>query len=162
MQNEQLKLVDNSAFSILPSALDIGFRVFKLDSSNLKLWDDSPIVGENALTELEARITGMLDILKRDRTDEDVVYEVMLKLGQDLCEPILPIELTGGRKVYGVGEDVTFIVCIAHDITVEDAEIMADYAPGRIVFSDQCFNNSTDKSNVKLTLRDKGITIRVL
>jgi adenine-specific DNA-methyltransferase len=169
----------NSELRTPNSELDIGFRVFKLDSSNLKLWDDSPIGGENALTELEARIAGMLDILKRDRTDEDVVYEVMLKLGQDLCSPIVPIELPMQNKkrfVYGVGylekdyselripnsELIKFIVCIAHDITVEDAEIMADYAPGRIVFSDQCFNNSTDKSNVKLTLRDKGIAIRVL
>ncbi|GHU95563.1 type III restriction endonuclease StyLTI [Clostridia bacterium] len=137
------------------SELDTGFRVFKLDSSNLKLWDNSPITGENALTELEARIYGMLDILKPDRSDEDVVYEVMLKLGQDLCEPIVGIDLPGERKVYGVGADVTFIVCITRDVTIEDA-------PGRIVFADACFNNSTDKSNVKLCLRDKGIAIRVL
>jgi adenine-specific DNA-methyltransferase len=142
--------------------LDIGFRVFKLDSSNLKVWDDSPIGGENALDLLQARIAGMLDILKPDRTDEDVVYEVMMKLGQDLCEPIVPIALDGGRKVYGVGAEVKFIVCLAENVTPEDAAVMADYAPGRIVFADECFTNSTDKSNVKLTLRDKGIAIRVL
>jgi adenine-specific DNA-methyltransferase len=104
----------------------------------------------------------MLEILKPDRSDVDVVYEVMLKLGQDLCEPILAIELPNGRQVYGVGTDVKFIVCLALNISVADAAIMADYAPGRIVFADQCFNSSEDKSNVKLTLRDKGITIRVL
>jgi adenine-specific DNA-methyltransferase len=136
--------------------------VFKLDSSNLKLWDNSPITGENALAELEARIYGMLDILKSDRSDEDVVYEVMLKLGQDLCEPITEIDLPRSRKVYGVGADVTFIVCITRDVTIDDAQIMAEYAPGRIVFADACFNNSTDKSNVKLCLRDRGIAIRVL
>jgi adenine-specific DNA-methyltransferase len=146
----------------VPETLDTGFRVFKLDSSNLKLWDNSPITGENALSELEARIYGMLDILKLDRTDEDVVYEVMLKLGQDLCEPTQEIELPRGRKVYGVGADVTFIVCITRDVTIDDAQIMAEYAPGRIVFADACFNNSTDKSNVKLCLRDRGIAIRVL
>jgi adenine-specific DNA-methyltransferase len=147
---------------LLAANLDTGFRVFKLDTSNLKLWDNSPVTGPNALTELEARIRGMLDILKRDRSDEDVVYEVMLKLGQDLCEPITPIPLEGDRMVYGVGADVKFIVCLALHLTVEDAEVMASYAPGRIVFADQCFENSTDKSNVKLSLRDKGITIRVL
>jgi adenine-specific DNA-methyltransferase len=142
--------------------VDTGFRVYKLDSSNLKLWDNSPITGENALAELEARLYGMLDILKPDRSDEDVVYEVMLKLGQDLCEPITIIDLPRDRRVYGVGADVLFIVCIARDVTIDDAQIMADYAPGRIVFADACFNNSTDKSNVKLCLRDKGIAIRVL
>lgn len=144
------------------ASLDVGFRVFRLDSSNLKQWDSSPLSGENAVTEFEQRLLGMLEILKPDRSDVDVVYEVMLKLGQDLCEPIVAIDLPNSRQVYGVGTDVKFIVCLALNITVEDAVIMADYAPGRIVFADQCFDNSEAKSNVKLTLRDKGITIRVL
>ena len=141
---------------------DTGFRVFKLDSSNLKLWDDSPITGDNAVETFEQRLLGMLEILKPDRSDVDVVYEVMLKLGQDLCEPICAIELEDNRQVYGFGADVKFIVCLAQNITPEDAAVMAEYAPSRIIFADQCFNNSTDKSNVKLTLRDKGITIKVL
>ena len=141
---------------------DVGFRVFKLDSSNLKQWDSSPLTGENAVQEFEKRLLEMLEILKPDRSDMDVVYEVMLKLGQDLCEPIRAIDLPDNRKVYGVGADVKFIVCLAPDITAVDAEIMAEYAPDRIVFADKCFTGSEAKSNVKLTLRDKGITIRVL
>jgi len=146
--------------------LDIGFRVFKLDSSNLKLWDDSPIAGENALLELERRILGMLDIVKTDRSNMDVVYEVMLKLGQELTKPIIPIDLGDGKTVYGVGTgdgaEVKFIICLAHGITPKDAEAMAEYAPGRIVFADACFDNSEQKTNVKLTLRDKGIAIKAL
>jgi adenine-specific DNA-methyltransferase len=142
--------------------LDTGFRVFKLDSSNLKLWDNSPITGENALAELETRLNGMLEILKPDRSDYDVVYEVMLKLGQDLCEPVTEIDLPGGRKAYGVGVDKTTIVCLAQDVTIDDAQVMATYAPERIVFADACFKNSNDKSNVKLYLREKDISIRVL
>ncbi|MDR0307201.1 MAG: site-specific DNA-methyltransferase [Chitinispirillales bacterium] len=143
--------------------LDIGFRVFKLDSSNLKLWDDSPITGENALAELEARIRGMLDIIKPDRSNMDVVYEVMLKLGQELSTPIMPINING-KTVYGVsvGEEMKFIVCLAQSVTPEDAEAMAKYAPGRIIFADACFENSEQKSNVRLTLRDKGIGIKTL
>jgi len=143
-------------------SLDTGFRVFKLDTSNLKQWDSSPVTGPDAVEVFSQRLLGMLDLLKPDRTDEDVVYEVMLKLGQDLCEPITPIPLDEGRQVYGVGADVKFIVCLAPNITIEDASLMAQHAPGRIVFADQCFENSEAKSNVKLTLRDKGITIRVL
>jgi adenine-specific DNA-methyltransferase len=141
---------------------DIGFRVFKLDSSNLKQWDNSPISGEDAVEQFTQRMLGMIDIIKPDRADTDVVYEVMLKLGQDLCEPICAIDIGDERQVYGVGADVTFIVCLASNITEVEAKIMAAYAPERIVFADQCFNDSTDKSNVKLTLRDRGITIRVL
>lgn len=39
---------------------------------------------------------------------------------------------------------------------------MAEYAPGRIVFSDQCFDNLSDKSNVKLIMRERGITLKTL
>jgi len=142
--------------------LDTGFKVFKLDSSNLKLWDDSPVSGENALAELEARIYGMLDIIKPDRSETDVVTEVMLKLGQELTLPIVPLSLTSGRVVYGVGDSVTFIVCLAHGVTPEDALEMAEYAPGRIVFADSCFDNTEQKSNVRLSLKDKGISIKAL
>jgi adenine-specific DNA-methyltransferase len=151
--------VENKAMA---DNLDIGFRVFKLDSSNLKQWDNSPITGENAAEQFAQRMIGMLEFLKSDRSDIDVVYEVVLKLGQDLCEPICSIDVGNGRQVYGVGENVKFIVCLAENITVVESKIMADYAPGRIVFADRCFNSSTDKSNVKLTLRDRGMVIRVL
>ncbi len=96
------------------------------------------------------------------RTAVEVVYEVMLKLGQDLCEPIIEIDLGDGKTVYGVGAEVKFIVCLAPGITPEDANTMADYAPGRIIFAEQCFEDSTAKSNVRLTLKDKGISIRTL
>jgi len=141
---------------------DVGFRVFKLDSSNLSVWDSSPIMDDEHGEEiLLQRLLDHLDILKRDRTDEDVVFEVMLKLGQDLCEVVTPLDVNG-KTVYGVGADVTFIVCLAEGITVKDAEAMAEYAPGRIVFADRCFTSTEQKANVRLTLRDKGVTIKTL
>jgi adenine-specific DNA-methyltransferase len=142
--------------------LDVGFKVFKLDTSNLKLWDDTPVTGNSALAELEARLRNMLDIIKSDRSEMDVVYEIMLKLGQELTEPITPIGLGNGKVVYGVGAEIKFIVCLAQGITPEDADAMAEYKPGRIIFADACFENSEQKSNVKLTLRDKGIAIKAL
>ena len=137
--------------------------MFKLDSSNLKLWDSSPIqgYGEEAEMELYQRLLGHLEILKPDRTNEDVVFEVMLKLGQDLCETVTPLEING-KTVYGIGAEVKIIVCLADDIQPEDAEAMADYAPGRIIFADSCFSSTEQKSNVRLTLKDKGITIKTL
>ncbi|MDL2232503.1 site-specific DNA-methyltransferase [Ruminococcaceae bacterium OttesenSCG-928-L11] len=143
--------------------LDTGFRVFKLDSSNLNLWDGSPIrgYGEDAEEELYQRLLDHLEILKSDRQSEDVVFEVMLKLGQDLCEVAQPLDVNG-KMVYGVGAEVKFIVCLADDIQPEDASAMAEYAPGRIVFADSCFSSTEQKSNVRLTLKDKGITIKTL
>ena len=139
---------------------DVGFRVFKLDTSNLKIWDNTPIKDLD-LAELERRLRGMLEVIKDDRSNFDVVYEVMLKLGQDLCEDIVELDING-KAVYGIGKDITFIICLAPHITPEDAELIAEYTPGRIIFSEQCFDNTTDKSNVKLTMRDRGIIMRML
>jgi adenine-specific DNA-methyltransferase len=148
---------------LLAQNLDVGFRVFKLDTSNLKIWDNSPITGESAVAEFERRMFDYLDVLVPGRDDVDVVYEVILKLGQDLCEPVRVIELDGNRKVYAVGENTDFIVCLAPHITAEDSEVMAQYAPQKIVFAEQCFDGSTtDKSNVRLTLKDRGIEVKTL
>jgi len=145
--------------------LDIGFKVFKLDSSNLKIWDDSPISGEDALNQLEIRLKEMLDIIKSDRSELDIVYEIILKLGQELTKPVIPIDING-KTVFGVGtgndDEVKFIICFAPNITPEDADAMAEYAPGRIIFANACFGNSEEKTNVKLTLKDKGIAMKAL
>ena len=138
--------------------LDTGFRVFKLDSSNLKIWDNTPV---NDAADAMQRMMGMLEVIKPGRTELDVVYEVMLKLGQELDTEIVPLSI-GEKTVYAITQEVLFIVCLAQHITAEDAEAMAEYAPGRIVFADGCFDSVTDASNVKLTLQNRGITIKVL
>jgi len=153
------KLIKDNAALTAPD-LDIGFRVFKLDTSNLKIWDNTPILNGDLL-ELERRLRGMLEIIKDDRSNLDVVYEVMLKLGHDLCTNIAELDING-KIVYGVGAERKLIVCLAESITPEDAEVMVGYKPERIIFSEQCFDNTADKSNVKLTLRDRGIGIKML
>ena len=91
-QSGQVKLGEDEK-----APLDTGFRVFKLDSSNLKIWDDSPLTGENAATLFEQRLLDYLDVLVPGRDAVEVVYEIMLKLGQDLCEPIV-VSLTRSRS----------------------------------------------------------------
>ncbi|WP_295392236.1 site-specific DNA-methyltransferase [uncultured Thiodictyon sp.] len=58
-----------------------GFRVFKLDTSNIRAWNPNP-------TDLEADLLSHLDHLVEGRTESDILYELLLKLGLDLCVPI--------------------------------------------------------------------------
>ena len=146
------------AAGLMADSLDTGFRVFRLDTSNLKIWDNTHTADTE---EVFQHMMGMLEILKPDRSDEDVVWEVMLKLGQELDTEIVPLDING-KTVFGVGQEVLFIVCLAQNITAEDAEAMAEYAPGRIVFTDLCFSSSSDKANVRHTLDSRGITIKLL
>jgi adenine-specific DNA-methyltransferase len=61
--------------------MDLGFKVFKLDSSNIKSWDGNP---EN----LNDSLFDAVGNIKTDRTEEDVLYEILLKYGLDLTLPI--------------------------------------------------------------------------
>ena len=97
--------------------------------------------------------------------NEDVVYEVVLKLGQELTQPVIPLDING-KTVYGVGTgeelEVRFIVCLAPGITAEDTEEMVKYNPGRIIFADECFENIEQMSNVRLICQNKRIVVKVL
>ena len=76
-------------------SLDIGFKVFKLDSTNFKEWDANPDNLEKSLLDYE-------EFIKEDRSEEDLLYEVLLKYGIDLIAPIEEKEING-KKVYIVG-----------------------------------------------------------
>ena len=60
---------------------DLGFRVFKLDSSNIHAWEPNR-------DNLDQTLLESVEHLKTDRTEADILYELLLKLGLDLCVPI--------------------------------------------------------------------------
>lgn len=140
--------------------LDIGFKVFKLDTSNLKLWDSTPITGDNQLEMFTERMNSMIDSIKDDRTDMDVVYEVMLKMGVPLDVPVQYIEL-GGKVVYIVG-DFLLMIALFDNITAEDIDGMAAYAPKKIVCAEQGFADDSALSNAHYILRDKQIELKLV
>lgn len=78
--------------------LDTGFKVFKLDTSNLVKWDDTPILDNNT-QDLFTRMDNMVESIKTDRTELDVVYEVMLKLGIPVTYKIFETQVND-RKVF--------------------------------------------------------------
>lgn len=139
--------------------LDVGFKVFKLDTSNLKTWDSTPI-GDNQLTLFYERLNSMIDTVKDDRTDMDVVYEVMLKMGITLDTPVTYIEVNG-KIVYIVGEFL-LMVCLSDNITAEDMEGMAAYAPAKIVCAESGFADDSALSNAHYILKDKNIDLKLV
>lgn len=132
--------------------LDIGFKVFKLDSSNLKKWEPEFSNVQQSL---------IIDEIKKDRTNEDLVYEIMLKYGVDLT---LPIERHG--NIYSIGYGA-LVICLEDNITKEITnkilEIVKDSSIVRVVFKDSGFASDADKTNIKEILKtnhiDEFITI---
>lgn len=141
--------------------LDVGFKVFKLDTSNLAKWDNSPLEEAGALF---ARLDEIEQSVKSDRTDLDVVYEVMLKLGIPLDYKVIPIEINH-KKAYSIGENCLVLVCIDYGkdgITPEDIEAMCEYLPAKIVSTQQAFKDDVALSNAHYILKDRDIEIKLL
>lgn len=143
--------------------LDTGFRVYKLDSSNVMAWDSNPDHLEDALQQ-------SLFNIKTERSDYDLLYELIMKLGLSLTSKITEHEIAK-KKVYVVGEG-ELIACLADDLTKDLADgigklweqIKQDdaniYSKCRVVFKDTGFygeNGDEVKSNSILILKQYGI-----
>ena len=140
--------------------LDIGFKVFKLDTSNMKLWDTTPIA-DGGTDELVERMNQMVRRIKPERSDLDMVYEVMLKLGVPLTYPVQQLNING-KPVYEVGEDCLLLICLAEFVEPEDVQAMADYAPAKMIMSRDCFTSDTAMANAHYILRDRQIELKLV
>lgn len=145
--------------SVKPIKLDIGFKVFKLDTSNLREWDSTPIQ-DNDINLFYQRLNDMVDSIKPDRTAMDVVYEVMLKMGISLDVPVTYMEVNG-KVAYVVG-DLLLLICFAENLTAEDIEAMAEYAPAKMILAEQSFADDSALSNAHYILRDEGIELKLV
>jgi adenine-specific DNA-methyltransferase len=134
---------------------DLGFRVYKLDTSNLKTWA--------ATADLEADLLAAADNLVEGRTEDDLLVELLLKQGIDLTEPVVTKSVIG-RTVHAFGGGV-LAVCLG-DVTVTDAEPLADaisdwiaalapVAPTTVFFKDAGFANDQAKTNVAAVLEQR-------
>ena len=151
-----------SASAPSPAPLDIGFKVFKLDSSNLKTWDVPPpdVFGPEAQVALENRLNSMIDRVKPDRTDLDMVYEIMLKIGVELTDKVEALTICG-KTVWSV-DDALLLICLETGIDLALAERMAALNPGRIILADQGIADDTVMANIRYYLLEREIDIKLV
>lgn len=145
------------------SEVDTGFKVLKLDSSNLVKWDDTPIEN-NDMADLFARMDSMDETIKKDRSDLDVVFEVMLKLGIPLTYSVNETTV-GSRKAYSIGDEGLVLICLDKSnggITPEDITAMCDLTPAKIIAAEEAFKDDITLSNAYYISKDKGIEIELL
>lgn len=137
---------------------DIGFRAFKLDSSNIQAWDTSIKNFEGQLDAFEAN-NG--DGIKTDRTEEDVLFEILLKYGLDLTLPIQEKKVEGST-IYNIGFGAMYI-CLSNQINIAVATAIAEWhtesadEKPSVIFKDAGFANDMVKTNTVQTLRQAGI-----
>ncbi|KUH30965.1 DNA methylase N-4 [Escherichia coli] len=133
---------------------DLGFKVFKLDSTNIKPWELDFDLTEQ---DLEDQISN----IKHGRKEEDVLYEVLLKYGLDLTLPIAEHSVAG-HKVFDIGMGA-LVICLSDDITLDVVEgivkLKDELNPEiiRVVFKDAGFADDVVKTNAVQILKQAGI-----
>ena len=125
--------------------IDYGFRVYRLDSSNMQDVYYKPQDYDQNNLDLFA------DNVKSDRTADDLLAQVMLDWGLPLSLKIEQVDVSG-KKVFKVAENSLY-ACFDNDIDEDFAKAIAKDEPLRIVFKDSGFKNDTAKTNVKQLLK---------
>ena len=120
---------------------DIGFRVFKVDSSNMKEVYYTPDELKQDNLEL------FKDHIKPDRRAEDLLFQVLLDWGLDLSLPIAK-ETMDGKTIFLVDTDA-LLACFDAGITEELVKKLAKHKPLRAVFRDDAFASDSVKINVE-------------
>ena len=138
---------------------DLGFRVFKLDTSNIRTWEPD---GDD----LEQTLLDSIDHIKPDRSQDDILYELLLKLGLDLCVPI-ETRTIAGKAVRSIGAG-TLIACLDEHIVQEEVDSLAlgiaewhkqleSEGDATVIFRDSAFEDDVAKTNMAAILEQYGL-----
>ena len=149
--NKQLKIGEEAK-----PLVDIGFRVLKVDSTNMKdVYYAANEYSQSMLAALESNI-------KEDRTDLDLLYGVVLDWGLPLSLSH-KIEEIEGVSVHTVDEG-SLVACFAEKVSERIVREIAMRQPLRVVFRDSSFTNSPDKINVEeiFKLLAPNTTVKVI
>ena len=133
---------------------DRGFKTFKLQSSNFKAWNTEQPKDDAELTK---QLALHVDHLVAGRTQEDVLYELLIKSGFPLDTKVEKITLAE-KNVFSIA-DGAMLICLEKELTPEVIKAMADKKPERVVCLDAGFaDNDQLKTNAVQTMKSKGVT----
>ena len=143
---------------------DVGFRVFELASSNIRAWEPGRL---NLVESLQDSV----EHLKTDRTEQDILFELLLKLGLDLCVSIETKKVPGAKKLAHELQSIgggSLLVCLSPAIPQADVEPLAlslvawhkalkPAGETTVVFRDSAFADDVAKSNLTAILHQHGL-----
>lgn len=128
---------------------DIGFKVFKLDDTNINLWDSS-IMKSNE----ETLFSVLEDVFKHDRSKLDISYEIILKYG--VFDQTLKEVFINGKEMFDVGEGY-MLISLGEDINLEDVKEIGQLGYAHVIFNDKGFLDDNVKLNAEYTLKNMGV-----
>jgi len=151
--NESADAADDGGSQRASRQADRGFRVFELAESNFKMWEaDKSKDADNLVSQLDLHVQHV----REGRTDDDLLYELLLKSGFPLTTAVESVTLAH-RKVYRVAGGA-LLICLDRALTMELIRAMADQKPERVVCLDAGFaGNDQLKANAVQIFKTKGV-----
>jgi adenine-specific DNA-methyltransferase len=132
--------------------LDLGFKVFKLDETNFKIWNTQI---EN-IAQLEQQLMDFVDNVKPEAMTEHLLYELIIKSGLELNIAIEK-KTTKDGEYYKIGKG-DLIICLAHTLTQPLFDAVLAEKPEKIIVLDRAFNNNDQlKTNMFLSAEHAGV-----
>jgi adenine-specific DNA-methyltransferase len=152
---ENGKLDGLNSADVLPL---LGFRKLKLTSSNFKIWNGT---GELSAEELQTQLGLFADHVLPERTEQDVLYELMMRAGLPLTAATTEKNVAG-QKVYSIADGL-LAICLANPISQECLRGIIELAPQRVICLDAAFGgNDQLKTNTVLEMKSHGIEFRTV
>lgn len=131
--------------------LDLGFKVFKLSSSNFKVWEGDVEQVEN----LEQQLFDHVDHINDASSPEDILYELLLKSGFTLSTQVEKLQLAG-KDVFSIAEGA-LLICLEKELTQEVIDAIADADPLQVICLDDGFKgNDQLKANAVQTFKARA------
>lgn len=122
------------------SDLDTGFRVLRVDTSNME-----EVYFEPAALQQD-HLFGQVNSVKEDRNDLDLLFGCMVDWGVELSHPLRQEEVAGKRL--HIVNDGALVACFEEDIDLEVIRAIAKLEPLRVLFRESCFASDADKLNI--------------
>lgn len=137
--------------------IDYGFKAFTLDESNFKIWRSDVGNAEGLAKQMEM----FIDNVKKDSTQENILYELMLKTGLDLNTPIEKVATKAGAYFKLSGGKL--VVCIEQGMAEELADKVLAEKPEKFICLDKAFGgNDQLKTNALLQMEQAGVDFLVI
>jgi adenine-specific DNA-methyltransferase len=130
---------------------DLGFRVFRLDRSNFRIWEGATDTDED----LDRQVEMHIDHLSDRNSAEDVLYELLLKAGFALTTKVQTVEMAG-KHIFSI-EHGALLICLEKEITSELIDALAEANPLQVICLDEGFKgNDQLKANAVQTFKARA------
>ena len=150
---------ESSDSGIFDNDVDLGFRAFELAPSNFAVWDANAIEGDES--KLEQQLFAQVEHVLPGRTNQDILFELMLKSRYELTTPVEQVKV-GKCEVWKVAGGEMAAV-IDGGLTVEVIREIATWKPVSVVILDRCFGaDDSLKANVRKIFEDSKVDLKTV